>query len=122
MENKTSDRGSKQHKEVSPHDETKDAETSQGDSESGSKLQIPKLKIPELVKSPKYRKPMRNYIPRTKRMLKTLAEKAAKQPKKQSLVEFLLNNPSRTDDVEIDLTRDKSVYVDRVDFNGDDFV
>jgi hypothetical protein len=118
MENKTSDRGSKQHKEVSPHDENKDAETSQGDSESGSKLQIPKLKIPELVNSPKNEKPMRNYIPQTKRMLKTLAEKAAKQPKKESLVEFLLNNPSRTDDVEIDLTRDKSVYVDRVDFKG----
>ncbi len=65
---------------------------------------------------------MRNYIPQTKRMLNTLAEKAAKQPKKQSLVEFLLNNPSRTDDVEIDLTRDKSVYLSLVDFNGDDFV
>ena len=38
------------------------------------------------------------------------------------LVEFLLDNPSRTDAVEIDTTRDKSVYVDRIDFNGEDFV
>ncbi len=42
--------------------------------------------------------------------------------KKVPLVEFLLDNPSRTDDVEIDLTRDKSVHVDRTDFNGEDFV
>ncbi len=120
MKRKTPEEESK-HK-VAPLEETKDAKTSPGDSESGSKLQIPKLKIPELVNSPKNEKPMRNYIPQTKRMLKTLAEKAAKQPKKQSLVEFLLNNPSRTDDVEIDLTRDKSVYLSLVDFNGDDFV
>ncbi len=42
--------------------------------------------------------------------------------KKVPLVEFLLDNPSRTDDVEIDLTRDKTVHVDRIDFNGEDFV
>jgi hypothetical protein len=78
MKRKTSERGSK--RQVSPLEETKDAKTSQGDSESGSKLQIPKLKIPELANSPKNEKPMRNYIPQTKRMLKTLAEKAAKQP------------------------------------------
>lgn len=78
MKRKTPEEESK-HK-VAPLKETKDAKTSQGDSESGSKLQIPKLKIPELVNSPKNEKPMRNYIPQTKRMLKTLAEKAAKQP------------------------------------------
>ncbi len=38
------------------------------------------------------------------------------------LVEFLLDNPSRTDAVEIDTTRDKTVHVDRIDFNGEDFV
>lgn len=38
------------------------------------------------------------------------------------LVEFLLDNPSRTDGVEIDTTRDKTVHVDRIDFNGEDFV
>jgi hypothetical protein len=38
-------------------------------SESGSKLQIPKLKIPELVNSPKYGKPMRNYIPQTQKRI-----------------------------------------------------
>lgn len=37
--------------------------------------------------------------------------------KKIPLVEFLLDNPSRNDDIEIDLTRDKSVHDDRVDFN-----
>lgn len=42
--------------------------------------------------------------------------------KKIPLVEFLLDNPSRTDDVEIDLTRDKSVPTDEIDFNGEDFV
>lgn len=42
--------------------------------------------------------------------------------KKIPLVEFLLDNPSRTDNVEIDLTRDKSVHADRIDFNGEDFV
>ncbi len=42
--------------------------------------------------------------------------------KKIPLVEFLLNNPSRTDDVELDLTRDKSVSTDHIDFNGEDFV
>jgi hypothetical protein len=63
MKRKTSQRGSKP--QVLPLEETKDAKTSQGDSESGSKLQIPKLKIPELVNSPKYGKPMRNYIPQT---------------------------------------------------------
>jgi hypothetical protein len=43
MKRKTSQRGSK--RQVSPLEETKDAKTSQGNSESGSKLQIPKLKI-----------------------------------------------------------------------------
>lgn len=38
------------------------------------------------------------------------------------LVDFLLDNPSRTDDIEIDLTRDKSVFPDRIDFNGEDFL
>lgn len=38
------------------------------------------------------------------------------------LVEFLLDNPSRINDVEIDLTRDKNVHIDRIDFNGEDFV
>ena len=42
--------------------------------------------------------------------------------RKIPLVEFLLDNPSRTDDVEIDLTRNKSVSTDRLDFNGEDFV
>lgn len=42
--------------------------------------------------------------------------------KKVPLVEFLLDNPSRTDGVEIDLTRDKSVGTDEIDFNEDDFV
>lgn len=42
--------------------------------------------------------------------------------KKIPLVDFLLDNPSRTDDVEIDLTRDKSVFPDRIDFNGEDFL
>jgi hypothetical protein len=78
MKRKTSERGSKP--QVSPLEETTDKEKSPIDSESGSKLQIPKLKIPELVNSPKYRKPMRNYIPQTERILKTLEEKAAKQP------------------------------------------
>lgn len=38
------------------------------------------------------------------------------------LVEFLLDNPSRTDDVEIDLTRDKSIHTDRIEFNGEEFL
>lgn len=38
------------------------------------------------------------------------------------LVEFLLDNPSRTDGIEIDTTRDKTAYVDGIDFNGEDFV
>ena len=38
------------------------------------------------------------------------------------LVEFLLDNPSRIDEVEIDTTREKTVHVDRIDFNGEDFV
>jgi prevent-host-death family protein len=42
--------------------------------------------------------------------------------KKIPLVEFLLDNPSRTDAVEIDLTRDKSFPTDEIDFNGEDFV
>ena len=42
--------------------------------------------------------------------------------KKIPLVEFLLDNPSRTDAIELDLTRDKSVPTDRLDFNGEDFV
>lgn len=41
--------------------------------------------------------------------------------KKVPLVEFLLDNPSRTDDVEIDLTRDKSVHTNEIDFDGEDF-
>jgi hypothetical protein len=63
MKRKTPEEESK-HK-VAPLEETKDAKTSQGDSESGSKLQIPKLKIPELVKSPKNEKPMKNFISQT---------------------------------------------------------
>ena len=42
--------------------------------------------------------------------------------KKIPLVEFLLDNPSRTDNVKIDTTRDKSVSTDQIDFNGEDFV
>ena len=42
--------------------------------------------------------------------------------KNTPLVEFLLDNSSRTDGAEIDLTRDKSVHTDRIDFNGEDFV
>lgn len=42
--------------------------------------------------------------------------------KRIPLVEFLLDNPSRTDNIEIDLTRDKSLPADRIDFDGEDFV
>ncbi len=42
--------------------------------------------------------------------------------KKIPLVEFLLDNPSRTADVEIDLTRDQSAPTAEIDFNGEDFV
>lgn len=42
--------------------------------------------------------------------------------RKIPLVEFLLDNPSRTADVEIDLSRDKRAAADRLDFNGEDFV
>ncbi len=38
--------------------------------------------------------------------------------KKESLSDFLLNSPLRGSD--IDLTRDKSVHVDRSDFNSDE--
>ncbi len=51
MKRKTSQGGSK--RQVSPLEETKDAKK-------------PKLKILSLVNSPKYGKPMRNYIPQTK--------------------------------------------------------
>ena len=42
--------------------------------------------------------------------------------KKIPLIEFLLDNPSRTDAVEIDTTRDKSVSTDEIDFSRKDFV
>lgn len=42
--------------------------------------------------------------------------------KKVPLVEFLLDNPSRNDGIEIDLTRDESLPTDEIDFNGEDFV
>lgn len=42
--------------------------------------------------------------------------------KKVPLVEFLLDNPSRTNDIEIDTARDKTVSDERIDFNGDDFL
>lgn len=37
------------------------------------------------------------------------------------LVDFLLDNPTRRDGVDIDLKRDKSTFPDRLDFNGEDF-
>ncbi len=61
MKGKTSERDSIH--QVSPLEETTDKEKSPVDSESV--LKIPKLKILSLVNSPKYGKPMRNYIPQT---------------------------------------------------------
>jgi hypothetical protein len=59
MKRKTSQRGFKH--QISPLEETTGKKKSPVNSESV--LKIPKLKIPELVNSPKYGKPMRNYIP-----------------------------------------------------------
>ena len=39
--------------------------------------------------------------------------------KKESLSDFLLNSPLRGSD--IDLTRDKSVHTDTIDFNSDEY-
>lgn len=41
--------------------------------------------------------------------------------KQESLSDFLLDNPFRKYGIEIDLTRDKIIFPDRVDFNGEDF-
>ena len=42
--------------------------------------------------------------------------------KKIPLVAFLLDNPSRTDGIELDLTRDQSILTGELDFNGEEFV
>ena len=42
--------------------------------------------------------------------------------KKQSLSEFLLNNPARKYGMEIDLTRSKDMGRPTIDFNGPEFI